>query len=169
MNMYPSNKKVNDYFINVQYEGGNFTKIQDDESITCCGCIPAITGMKILTVLTGLSAFGTFGISLVSFVLMVMWWADDNKKTRNYLYIANLLQCIVLIIVMILSAIAIAGAGAAVAMSPEAQQVMEESGASGGAALGAIIGSIIVPFSIGLCIQVHYVQVAKRLRDNIQE
>ena len=107
MDSYPNNK-VDSYQINVQYEGGTdgFSKVNDD-GIMCCACIPAVTGFKVLTVLTGLGAFGTMGLNIIPFVLMVLWFMNpDQKKTRNYLYISQIIQLVVYVVVMIITIMA---------------------------------------------------------------
>ena len=112
MDLYPRNKVSSGYNINVQYEGGadGFTK--QDEDITCCLCIPAVTGFKVLTVLTGLGAIGSYGMSLIPFILMILWWMDaDSKKGRQYLYVSQIINLVVTFITMFIT---IAAATAAI-------------------------------------------------------
>ena len=181
MDSYPKNSKVDSYQINVQYEGGadGFTKVEGDDETKCCICIPAVTGFKILTVLTGLGSFGTMGLNLIPFVLMVLWFVNPNtEKTRNYLYWSQMIQLIVYLVVMIItimSAYAVStGAVSTEGMTEEQiaqyEQAQEEMAAqmeaSGVSPTKVAIGAA-TPFAIGLCIQVHYVMVAKRLQANL--
>ena len=74
------------------FEGGADTYGQADDDIMCCYCIDGKVGMKILCVLnliTGFPALFTFNpLPLIAGILMLMWWRNDDAKTRGYLVCA---------------------------------------------------------------------------------
>ena len=80
-----------------------YAKTESDDNISCCMCIPAVMGMQILSVLTLIFSICSFDVvGLISGILM-MWMCNDNKDTRRYLYIANVITLVKLVIVTLIA------------------------------------------------------------------
>ena len=182
MNTYPSNNKVaSGYHINLQFEGGTdgFNKVQDDSNITCCFCLPAVCGFKTLTVLLGLEMLSLLGgnvtaaTSVVSFVLMLLWMLNDNKKTRWYLYISQVIQLVVVILATLaVSVMLVIGASYASANAPDTVEFDNGQGQTASLDPMALIAGygifIAIFLALAIGVQYHYVSVAKKLWLNIE-
>ena len=69
----------------------------DDSEITCCCCLDADTGFKILAVFALLSFANPW--SFVSLIIYGLWINEDNKKNRQQIYTLQIINYVFAFIV----------------------------------------------------------------------
>ena len=147
-----------------------YTKVEEEATAKCCLCFPIKCGIQTLSVFTILGAIfkclglaGAFSAGVLPIIvgaiwavvglyeawLAITWFRDDNKESRAGLITLFYLQIVDAVISGLFNYF---NAQAAIAA------MGDMAGAAGSAALGSMIGSMV----IGALIAYYYVTVAKR-------